>query len=299
MFTQKGLCYIFWIYCCNRVVETKEYIYSGKERSMSNYFKSEFRRAFLSKNTLIALAVIFFMFIIGFISEMDILGMGNNIETDGLDMFISVLFSSRYSWLFMIAPIIASIPFATSFIEDRESETLKVICTKMKVKDYFKIKAKINGIIGGLVFVIPEIIMLIFFVLIYGISSDKMLNFLPEYQPIYHMSKILYIGLIIFFHFIYGIVLSTLSLGISTITKNKYLTLLIPFVYLIISGTLFPMIGLVTDGFSLHLGRVFILKTFTTGQYSMLNILMNKILIFAVGLGLLYFGGVKRTYEEI
>lgn len=256
---------------------------------MKNYFKSEFKRAFFSKNTLISIIIVFICLIIPYLSEIKI----PYPNEDGINFFIRIGAFLSISFLPLLAPLVACIPFSNSYILDKESGVINYIYAKIDSKKYFTIKIIVNGLVSGLIFLIPQLIMLLFLILFHGMNSSS-IEIVGAFSTIYYSSKSVYAIILIFVEFIFGFIFSTLALGISALTENKYLTIIIPFIYVMISGTVFEIIGL---NRILNLNVITLFDISYSTKMTSLSLIVYDIIIFLVGSGLLYYFGEQKRYE--
>lgn len=256
---------------------------------MNNYFKIEFRRAIFSKNTLIAVTIVFISLLIPCYFG-SIIPFPNE---DGINFFIRIGAFLPTSYLPLLAPLVACIPFSNSFILDKNSGILNYIYPKLKNKTYLITKLIVNALVSGLVFLIPQIIMLIIILLFKGVN-DNIIEIVGAFSMIYYKSKIMYVLILIFMQFIFGVVFSTFALGISVVTENKYLTILIPFIYVMITGTVFEIIGL-NKLFNFNVITLFDISY--SANITIFNIILHNICLFLIGSVLFYYFGEKKRYE--
>lgn len=256
---------------------------------MRNYFKYEFKRSFFSKESYLGMSIIILCLIIPYIDEKQI----PYPEADSLIYFIRIRTSLLTSYLPLIAPLIACIPSSTKYITDKQSGVLNIIFMKITRKEYFKLHVIINSITSGLVVLIPQIIVLIFLLVMYGVNNTQM-DVFGAGSALFYSSKILYVILLLGISFISSAVFSTLALGISAVVENKYLTILIPFVYIIISGTIFEIIG-INKLFSLNVMALFDMGF--NGNLTMINIFIYELGLLILGASLFKFFGEKKNYE--
>lgn len=259
---------------------------------MIYYIKSEFKRAFISRNNLIANLIVIFSLLVAYYDDSKILPP----QIDAIDLFIRCRTSTPLSFLPLLAPLVACIPFANSYVLDKESGLLKYIYIKIKPKQFLLIRLIVNALVSGLVFVIAQSIMLIFLVIIYGVNSNPTCEVVGAFSSFYYSSKITYALIIIATSFIFGMVFSTLSLGISTLVNNKYLILLLPFIYVIITGTIFETIGLnniinLNAVMLFHIGY----EKYVTG----INVLVYDGVLFLIGIILLYYGEIYKNEKAL
>lgn len=256
---------------------------------MLNYFKSEFKRLFISINTLIAMLMVIVCLIIPYIDEVRMPWPG----ADGIIYFIRIGACLPYSYLPAFAPLIACIVSANSYIADKNSLTISYIITRIERKKYFKIRLLINILISGLVLLIPEILMLLFLIICHGLNNNTTIEVVGAFSSIFSYSKVLYVTILLMISFIFGSVFSTFALGISAIVENRYLTILLPYVYVIISGTIFAVTG-INNVINLN-----VITLFDIG-YSLtltgINVIMYDLVLFLIGCIMFFYFGERKNH---
>ncbi|MPQ45084.1 hypothetical protein [Clostridium tarantellae] len=267
---------------------------------MKNYFKQEFYRALTSKNTLITFLITLILFVTPFIFEYSIpkWSLCNFKEVfDGIDIFIKITNGiTSVGILLIVAPILACLPFSTSYLEDKESGFLKYIYMRKSQRKYIFIKIFINALVSGLAILIPATFMLLFLIILLGINVNSLSSndFSGAFMYIYNYSKLGYAVFLLISLFIFNVIFSTLALGVSPWLKNKYLTIVFPFFYYIFSGTILEISGF---------NRIINLKAtylFTLGSFmSDTNIILYQLGLFIVGLALFYFGVIFKDEKNI
>ncbi|KEI11804.1 hypothetical protein Z959_13105 [Clostridium novyi B str. ATCC 27606] len=194
---------------------------------MKNYIKTEFKRGFFSKRNKIAILLCFLSMILCVFD--------NLIHIYPRDDASKLFTYTMAELIVIIAPILACLPFVDSYLNDVESGTLKYIYTKITPMKYAITKILVNGLLGGLVMLIGATLsFLVFLTRGIHVSDSALIN--KELINIYTKTPFFYIVLIIFFMFIFGFVISTLGLGMSTIITNKYIAILFPFILYMLAG---------------------------------------------------------------
>lgn len=270
---------------------------------MKNYIKSEIYRAIKSRNTLIAFTVSLLALFIAFLQFIQFFQLGlislNNDIYDAVDIFVRIRCSTRASTLSLIAPLIASIIFSDSYLADKDSGFLKFIYMRLDQKKYIWIRILVNALISGLVMLMASLIMLLVLIIIFGIRNTGLNEVQGPFSWIfYNHSKILYAVFLIIISFIFNVIFSTLALGISPWIKNKYLTFVFPFLYYIISATIFETFSLVlglNKYFSLNATILFELNPIATE----FNIVIYQILLLIIGISLFYYGVCFKDEKNI
>lgn len=256
---------------------------------MNNYFKFEFKRALFSKNTFLAIIIVLISLIIPCYFG-SIIPFPND---DGINFFIRIGAFLPMSYLPLLAPLISCIPYSNSYISDKSSGILKYIYTKIEFREYFNTKLIVNALVSGLVFLVPQIIMLIILIIFKGINNENM-EIVGAFSSIYYNNKMIYALILIFMQFIFGSVFSTFALGVSAVTENKYLTIIVPFIYVIITGTVFEIIG-INKLFNFNVVTLFDISY--SASMTGINIIVHNIAIFLIGMILFYYFGDKKRYE--
>lgn len=194
-----------------------------------NWNYHELRRAVLHKRTFLAIALSFASLLYGCYDS-------DSPNTGYIDLF---LFSTGYgttSVLALLYPLIAVLPFAMTYRQERLSGYYDLICRKTGRVRYCLTKASGVFFTGMLVIGLPNFLFLILCLVIkQGLICESNV-------------QIGFLWLLYFEHpFLYGLVFSVntglcggifalLGLGISAWVKNKYIAALLPFAYLIFSG---------------------------------------------------------------
>jgi len=257
---------------------------------MSSYFKSELKRATISKNTLIALILTIALYFIGYYEFTGFIGF--NVKEfkeiyDSIDIFIVI----RKSYLSLLIPLIASMVFSDSYLLDLETGYLNFIYLRLSRKRYMLIKILVNAIISGLVIVVSSIIVFIILYLIFGINENSLFNEVTgTFSLIYKKNKSIYFLILIITSFIFNVIFATLSLGLSPYLKNRYLTVIASFAYYVISATIFVSLKL----FQLNATLLFTLNYLSSGM-----LIIYQILLFLVGVILFYFGVLYKNEKNV
>jgi len=251
---------------------------------MKTFLIFDFKRAFFSKKTLIASLIVLVFLILPYYSEIKI----PLPKEDGINFFIRI---GMFSYLPVIAPLIASIPFSNSYILDKEKGIFTKLFTIVKPKVYFNSRLIVNALVSGFVFLITEIILLIFLLITHGINNTH-IEVSGAFSSIYYSSKIAYIIILLCIYFVSAASFSTFILGISTLTKSKFLILLLPLFCVIVTGIIFPNIGLSRR---LNVMTLFAIDSNITS----IVVILYDLILFLVGGFLFYYFGYKRMQKVI
>ncbi|MGE7918066.1 hypothetical protein ACQKM9_03835 [Viridibacillus sp. NPDC093762] len=209
------------------------------------YIRQELRRALLSKVGLITILSSTLLVFIGMFGPLKwITGGGISI----MYTFLQGYNSGTASFLVITFPIVACIPFASSYRTDIQTGFHNYVQLRMKKRQYMSIRLAVNALVGGVAIAIGPFISFCFLILVKLLFNVPMLRAEERLEPVMFFnsigvsSPILMILIIIVIMFCCGAIFATLGLGVSTIIQNKYISIFVPFIYLIISATVLAKI---------------------------------------------------------
>lgn len=136
----------------------------------------------------------------------------------------------------MIFPLMVTIVFADSYLEDVKSGFIKNIITRYDKKKYLVNRFLVNFVISGLIISIPYIVNYMLYAsfipsiepkIFFSSPALEARNFLPR---IYYKFPLLHVFIRIFLLFIYGGTFSSIALVSSIYSRNKYVITIIPFI---------------------------------------------------------------------
>lgn len=205
-----------------------------------------------------------------------------------------------YNWWFLfnpevylsiiitVFPLLASVPYADSYIEEKKSGFLKSILLRQNKSKYLIRKFLINFAIGGIASIVPLVLnLLVYFSLLPAIKPNlyfgniPIISFLPD---LYINHPLVYIILRIGNCFIFGGIFASIALTCSLFVENRYIIIGIPFF-------IYTILDIVLDTLNLQkyspLKFLFLDVPFTYGIYVIA--ITTIILLFAA----FYFGGEK------
>ncbi|MDU5105133.1 hypothetical protein [Clostridium sp.] len=157
----------------------------------------------------------------------------------GLNKY-SVFFSS-FLMSIVTTPILSVLPFGLSYIEEREFGIIKQIDMRINHKKYILSKFLVNGVVGGLVIIIPTIILSILIFIFFKGDISSFYGYGKIGGP---FSKLLignfglYVVIHLFINFALGFAYANIGLAVSAFIKNKIAILLSPFLFWIL-GSIF------------------------------------------------------------
>lgn len=259
---------------------------------MNTYIKEELKRAFLSKVT-IGTVILSILLVFGGMFEY--LGWIPYGGISVLYIFLSGYNSGTASFLGVVFPIIACLPFASSYVEDCKSGLKKYIYLRMEKKKYMTIRFFINGLVGGTVLFIGPFIAFLFLLVIKLFTGIPMVKEQMEtftyFEGMGIHSPIVVIIIILGTLFFCGFILATVALGVSTIIQNIYLTVLAPFILYIISATVLMNIN----------PNLNLLGLYNVDHYGMsfTQRFVYGMILCVIGVVLFFVGGHKNEEKTI
>lgn len=270
---------------------------------MKYYFKNEFKRALFGKSAFISFFITLGILIEAFMNYVDY-DMGiviyalQNPEFEALDVFFNVI-SSRV--IVLVFPLLATIIFADSYLQEKESGFTKFLYSRISIKKYVAIKVIVNSISSALVAGGASLLVFLSLVAAFGIKDSNEASYTNNINgPLNNLfdsanTRFLYALIIILLFTVAYMVTATLALGLSAWVKNRYLVLIAPFFYYILCGTVIERLG-INRIFDLHLSRLISLKRSMT---NLPNVVLYPLLIFIVGVTLFYIGVVIKNEKDL
>ncbi|UAC48553.1 hypothetical protein K6959_00670 [Bacillus aquiflavi] len=256
------------------------------------YIKEETRRAFLSKEMILAVLLSIVLFFIGILETMSWIFSGS---TSVLYAFLQGYNSGTANFLIIAFPLIVCMPFATSYRIDKLTGFDQYLLIRLKKKHYKIIRWFVNGFAGGFALFIGPFIGFIFLFICKLIFQLPMIKEETETAAFFNIigidSAFLMIMIILLNLFICGFVFSSLGIGVSTLINNRYVAMLVPFIFLIISGTILTKLNIYLNALTLYDIHHFGMS------------IIQKLVYFSILLGvsgILFFGGerIKALWES-
>ena len=138
-----------------------------------------------------------------------------------------------YSIFLFLAPLICSIPYALSYIDDYENEIQQKNVYTTNKKKYFLIKFCVNSLIGGLSLALIVILYYIFILIIKGINPNDImkLDFIPTLEKLISNNQYIYVLIESICAFAFGCTFANITLTVSILTKDKWISLGFPILF--------------------------------------------------------------------
>ncbi|MEG0856437.1 MAG: hypothetical protein RSG52_08155 [Terrisporobacter sp.] len=193
---------------------------------MNNYCKLELKKSIYCKKFIITFVISLTCLVFGIIEYIFIYKDFKN--TGSLYLFTESYSSGFYSILIFLSPIISSMPFALSYLKDQEMNNFNELIDTIGKKKYFHSKFLVNALLGGLVLSSSLAFYYIILVFTKGINLNdiELLVFNKHLNESIINNQILYVSIEIIFSFIFGATFANFTMCLSTVLKNRYLTII-------------------------------------------------------------------------
>lgn len=261
---------------------------------MKNYVQQDLKRAFLSKRTVMMYLFSITLFFAGMFQYIQWLP---SQSVSIIYTFLAGYNSSTFSYLALVFPIVASIPYATSYFEDCQSGFNKSIYTRMNRRKYLHIRTLTNALVGGFTLAIGPSLAIVFLVIMdvatnaTMVESDEYLETFTYLSNQGITSPLLMMFVMVGVIFLSGAVIATFTLRLSTLLKNSYFTALSSFFLLLISATILTKFSAKFSLVSLydvdHFGMTFVER------------FIYEIILVAIGLVLIYKNGRRLEAKYV
>lgn len=146
------------------------------------------------------------------------------------------LFPIQSYIFYLILPLLAVLPFGSSFFEDIKSGYIINVCTRVEKKIYFKAKYLAVFLSGGVTVVAPLLLNLV-------LSSMFMPAFIPDNgtvgtispttmaYEVFFTHPLVYVLMFIVIDFIFAGVMATLALSYTYFTEHRFGVMIVSFVF--------------------------------------------------------------------
>lgn len=151
------------------------------------------------------------------------------------DNFIMFTSNPISNLLIIILPLINTLSYSDSYLEDLKSGFIKSIYTRYEKSKYLVSKYCANFIVSGLAFSIPLLINYFVLILLHpSLQPDPILGkqtimFGGLFPKLFYSRPNLYIMMWITIYFLYSGAFASIALCVSQFIKNKFIVLAIPF----------------------------------------------------------------------
>ena len=204
------------------------------------------------------------------------------------DSFIFFNLSKSANILILILPLLSSLVYSDTYLEDKKSGFLKFIYMRSEKKKYLRTKFLANFIVSGLAVAIPIMISFIFLRLripsgepnpILGVNTIFPTQLFPK---LFYSHPNIYILLWIVIYFIYAGAFSSLGLSLSIFIKNRIAVLFSPFIICHVIGIALEFLG-GYKYYPLNFLYLSLYKSFTVIILEFIVLMFVSYLVFVIG----------------
>lgn len=243
----------------------------------------ECKRAITSKTTLIAFGISLLLLLIGGWDY--VIGFPYPISRNGT--YLEKYLMAVTSWIAVLFPIIACIPYALSYRDEADSGFFYLYLLKAGKGRYQIARITAVFVSGFLAIFVPCLIWYFFMILVVGTGDTtfpiRYMTFFSErlydnYPFLYGMIYTLNAGL-------QSGIFAVLGMGVSVVVKNRYVAILIPFAYNIFSAAVLEMFNPALNAITL-----FDIEVYRGGAISYWGIPLYDAVLLLLGINLYIVG---------
>ncbi len=264
---------------------------------MKYYFREEIKRVLFSKALIITFLITLASLVFAWLEFVHFPSWSiSDISRiyDAIDIFIRIRSSTRASFLVILAPLLAAMVFSDSYLQEKDTGFLRFIYMRTVQSKYMLVKSFVTGIMSGLVIVSASLIVFISLFFVYGIKETSLHQISGAFSWIYMENRVFYALFIILISFIFNFIFSLLSLGVSPWISNRFLAVVFPFIYFLVSGTIFDFLG-INKFFCFKTTVLFTLSTTFPDYY----IIIYQVLLLLISILLFRFGVLHKDGKNI
>lgn len=152
--------------------------------------------------------------------------------------------------LILLMPVLAGLPHAASYLEDRVSGYLTVVFSHGERRTYYASKWAATFLSGGVVSVIPFALNFLLFLTVYPVvdpvvgSGHCVANVNTIFSSVYFEHPLEWVALWLSVFFISGGLMATLGLAVTPLTEYRLVVHVLPFLIMYIIGMVLGAFGL-------------------------------------------------------
>lgn len=157
------------------------------------------------------------------------------------------IFSFAY---FLLIPLLAALPFGTSFFKEAKSGYIRCICTRTSKKNYCYSKYIATFISGGLAVIIPLLVNFVLTAFIFPLNNPEVVDSVLHiranhlFSHLCYTSPGIYIVIRLVFIFIFSGLLATYTIYASYFSHYGFIVLCTPFILYLFLISLFNLLDL-------------------------------------------------------
>jgi hypothetical protein len=202
---------------------------------MKGIFHEELYRAFHNRRLWIVLAITAASLAIGVYRQSAIFAA---VAMHPVNLWMDISFYTPFS---LFAALLATLPFADSFLDDRSHGFLRYIALRVSYRKYLTAKALAVGLAGGVCVCFSVVLMFGLLVIIgpvnfsaQGYISNSTLASATPWGPLgwlYNLNPYGYLAFLLASAFVFGWVYAWLGLAVSAVINNRYVALAAPLIF--------------------------------------------------------------------
>lgn len=201
---------------------------------------SELRRAFSSKAFWWTCIITFAMLVFG---SMEYIGyrIGNVLVTSWWVVYLNAIYLGMGTMLTLFYPIVVMVPYVLSYRRERDSGYIHLLLLKASRKRYLVAKATAVACSAFLAMLLPNLCWILICRFALGVTDsayDRQRHNIFFALSLYDGHPGVYVVLWAVHIAVLGAVFAVFGLGISSVIKNRYLAILLPFCYCIFSSSI-------------------------------------------------------------
>lgn len=211
------------------------------------------------------------------------------------DNFILFNLTPLSNILILIFPLLSCISYSDSYLEDVQSGVIKFIYTRQSKVKYLISKFLSNFIVAGVSIAVPLMINFIIIILLYpSIPPHPVLGKVTImdgglFPDLYYSKPIVYIFMWIVIYFLYAGAFASIGLSLGVIIKNKYITIILPFIVYMVVEIIVELIDK-----PMYSPQQFLYLSRSQSPYI---IICEFAIIFLISITIFLYGGYKNeTY---
>lgn len=251
------------------------------------FVKNNLKRGIINRDMLISLIASVICLVIGGYESLIIYKQNSYVNA-----FFSSLTNGTSSIMALVFPIIACIPYAASYAEEKVSGYLNYVIIKVNKKKYIRTKILSCALSGGLAVGVPALVFLIACIWCKGTqlsSTQSEYYYITHAVGLFDRSPIFYCLLYVLNFFLCGAIFALIGLAVSVYINNKYLIHIIPFAIYILLAMLMANININLNPVTLY----------DINSYSESSLVFNSIYKIVIMIVPMYiFAHGVKIYEE-
>ena len=196
---------------------------------MKSYFKTELKNTIFSVKTVLVVSLILICILVELCAGGDFAV--NKFTDNGVFIMMKILSIGMTGSLAFMIPLIAIIPYATTYKEERSNNFIYFLFTRISKKKYITVKILVNICVTSGIFLVTLLGTYIIILVVKGFPKIELLQkFAGLFSDVYVENPGLYPILVIIGMTFFIICFSIFSLGLSTVVENKYMAIVLPII---------------------------------------------------------------------